>query len=90
MNYSVIDGKVVNENGDVAVAYYTTVPHTVRVGGVTYAFTVARNICMAWIKPEHVGGVLALMHRCCGSNYAVAYRLQNIGNTNRWLGVSER
>lgn len=90
MTYTEINGKTINDKGEVAVAYYTTVPHVVRVGSIDYAFTVARNVCAAWVKPEHVDSILQLKRRCCGNNYSPTYRLQNYGNTRRWTGDGER
>ncbi len=90
MTLQYLNDRVVNEDGDVAVAYVQTVPHTVRVHGREYAFVVKHNICMAWIKPQDVDIVSSMLKKCCGGQHTLGYRLENGGNVRRWMGISER
>ena len=90
MAYSTIDGKVINDAGEIAVAYYQTIPHVVTVYNYGYAFTVNANICMAWIKPEHLDSVLDIVKRCCGNNSKHVYRLEHEAHVRRWLGEASR
>jgi len=73
-----------NEQGQIAIRYYQTVPHVVSAGKTEYAFVVQHNICLAWINPEHVNTVLAMKHRCCGDNYNQAYFICNDLNVKLW------
>lgn len=88
--YQVIDGKVVNDAGEVAVAYYQTIPHVVGVSGYEYAFSVKANICLAWIKPEHVDRILAIKKNCCGNNSRYVYRLEILDHVRRWTNGGGR
>lgn len=91
MTYQVVDNKVVNDKGEVAVAYYTTIQHMVRVAKTDYVFVPQHHVCLSWIKPEHVDAILQMVHRCCGGNNSTpAYRLENISNTRVWTGDAER
>lgn len=90
MNYKTVDDRVINDKGEIAVAYYQTIPHHLKVNGVIYGFDVRRNICMAWIKPEHLDTVLSQIKTCCGGNRRTIYRLEHQAHVRRWLGESER
>lgn len=90
MNYYTENGRVYNSNGEVAVRYYTTVPHNLKVNGKTYSFSVSRNICMAWISPEDVDAVLAVIKTCCNNIPRQVYRLEHEAHVRRWMGDAER
>jgi hypothetical protein len=79
-----------NEQGQVALRYYTTTPHVIRVGGIDYAFAVKANICLAWINPEHVNTVLGMKHHCCGNSYNQAYFYANESAVRRWTNGGGR
>ena len=79
-----------NENGEVAVAYWNTIPHVVSVMKHEYAFVVRANICLAWVQPEHVERLLAIKKDCCGGSKKRAYRLENEDNTRRWTNGGGR
>lgn len=85
-----VDGKVVNENGDVAVAYYLTTPHVIKVRQTDYYFGVSYNICMSWIQPEHVDTILRTKKVCCGNQKKTVYRLLDLVHVRRWLGEISR
>lgn len=55
-----------NENGEVAIKYYITIPQHLVINGNEYMFMVRANICMAWVKSEDVGIVLSKIKTCCG------------------------
>jgi len=80
----------VNEQGQVAIKFYQTLPRVVRVGGVDYAFVVRANICLAWINSEHVGIILAMKHKCCGDSYNQAYFYANESDVRRWTNNGGR
>lgn len=88
--YQVIDGQVVNDAGEIAVSYYQTIPHTIIVSGYEYAFTVTANICMAWIKPEHVDKILGIRKACCGNSPKQVYRLEILDHVRRWTNGGGR
>ena len=77
-------------DGYTAIKYFQQIPQSVRVGGTTYNFEIKKQICMAWIKDEHVNTVLGLTRVCCGGNKTHPYRLANETDIRRWTGVSER
>ena len=64
---------VYNENGEVAIKHYQTLPHVLGVSGIEYAFVVQHNICLAWIQPEDVDRVLSLKKTCCGGSRKPKY-----------------
>lgn len=90
MNYSTVDGKVINDAGDIAIAYYQTIPHTLKVNSRDYVFAVKRNICMAWIKAEDVDTVLGIYKTCCGNNRRIVYRLEHETHVRRFVENVER
>lgn len=73
-------------DGYTAVKYYTTIPHVVTIQNMQYAFIVKANICLSWVKNEHVSIVLALHRkgRCCGGHQGQEYRLANEDDVRRW------
>ena len=57
-----------NNNGWIALKRYQTINKVVTVGKEQYAFCTSHNICMAWVKPEHVNQVLAVQRVCCSGS----------------------
>lgn len=55
-----------NENGEIAITYYQSVPKKVYVAGQLYIFGVRNRISICWIKKEHVDTVLSMKKKCCG------------------------
>jgi hypothetical protein len=88
--YKTVGDRVINDQNQVAVSYYTCVPHVIGVMGTEYAFTVKANICMAWINPEHVDAVLRVKKNCCGNNSKTVYRLEHEDHTRRWTNGGGR
>lgn len=77
-------------DGYTAIMYFQQIPQKVKVGSDIYHFDVKANICMAWVKDEHVGAVLGITKTCCGGNKNHPYRLASETNIRRWSGISER
>lgn len=88
--YRVINDRVVNDAGEVAVSYYQTIPHVIGVSGYEYAFRVSANICMAWIKPDHVDKILGIRKACCGNSPKAVYRLEIESHVRRWINGGGR
>ena len=92
MSYTEINGKIVNDNGEIAISYYTTIQRVVRMPDKTeYVFVPKRHVCMAWIKPQHIDYILQQTKACCGGKNSVpAYRYTSISNVRIWSGDAER
>ena len=88
--YKTVNDRVVNEKGEIAVAYYQTIPHYLKVNGTTYGFAVNRNICLAWIKPEDINMVLSTAKACCGGQKRTVYRLEHEAHVRRFVDGAER
>ena len=81
---------VPGKEGYTAMVYFQTIPQTVVVGKDTYSFFVKRNICLAWVKDEHVNTVLSITKSCCGGNKTHPYRIANDHLIRVWEGIAER
>lgn len=79
-----------NEQGQIALRYYTTTPHVIRARGIDYAFIVRANICLCWVNADAVNTVLAMKHHCCGNNYNQAYFYANESAVRRWTNGGGR
>lgn len=86
--YQVIDGRVVNESGEVAIRWNRVMQKYIKVGEREYIFVVKANIAMAWIHPDDVDKVLSIKISCCGGRAALACTLANELSVKRWLGIS--
>lgn len=75
---------ITNDQGQVAIKYYQTIPHVLRVGGKEYAFVVKARICMAWIDAGNVNTVLSVKKNCCGNNSKTVYSYANEQTVNIW------
>ena len=84
------NGRIINDDGLVAITYFQTVPQTVQVPGGAYFFGISRNICLAWVKPEHVDMILAMTKSCCGGRVSRPFRLASLQQANIWSNISER
>ena len=89
MEIQTIDGKVVNDSGQVAVKYFQPMSQTLKVNGRTYIFKVMKNLSIAWIEPEDVEAVLNVTKVCCGGNRNKVYRLEHETHVKRWLNWIE-
>ena len=65
---------VTNDDGWVALKRYQTINKIVKVGGEEYLFFTKANICLAWIRPEHVESVLNIKKICCGGSRKHQFR----------------
>lgn len=88
--YTVEGDRIVNENGDVAMRYYQNTGKLVKVGSAEYLFRTLNNMCIAWVKPEHISGVVAIKRNCCGNRVAQQFFLANEMQVRIWLGMSAR
>lgn len=68
----------------VAICYYQTIPHIIKVIDAEYAFSVRNNICLSYVKPEHVDTVLNMKKTCCGGNKKKIYRRATDIDEKRW------
>jgi len=81
---------VYNEQGWVALKRYQTINKLVTVGDVEYLFMTRANICMAWVRPEHVGQVLSKKRICCGGNKRPMFLYANESDARRWTNGGGR
>lgn len=83
---------VTDENGNIAVRYYQTLPHVVGIGNpkTEYAFVVRHNICLAYVRPEHKDQVLGITKHCCGNNRKQVYFLADQKQVDIWNGIRVR
>jgi len=73
-------------NGLVALQHRTTNPKTVKVSrdGTIYHFIPRYNVCMQWVKEEHVPDLMRLQAKvCCGKKGQMFYYATQI-NVNLW------
>ncbi len=75
---------ITNDDGWIALKRYQTINKIVTVGGEEYLFYTKANICLAWIRPEHVGAVLNIKKKCCGGNTKSQFRYANENDARRW------
>jgi hypothetical protein len=81
---------MIENNGKVAIKYFQTIPHKVKVNGRVYLFAVKMNICMSWIEKEDVDEILKKVKSCCGGKKNNVYRYANALDVVRWTGEVER
>lgn len=81
---------MIEQDGNVAITYFQEVPQQVKIGDTTYRFAVHANICMAWVKKEHVQAVLNITRTCCGGNKRHPYREANETQVRRWTNRGGR
>jgi hypothetical protein len=81
---------VTNNEGFVALKRVRTINKIVNVGGEEYFFNTRANICMAWIRPEHVDGVLSIRRTCCGGSKKPDFRHANEDDVRRWTNGGGR
>jgi hypothetical protein len=87
MEINTVDGRVVNENGQVAVKYYQPVPQVIKVNGRTYVFSVNKSLSIAWVEPEDVNAILNITKVCCGGQRNKVFRLEHETHVKRWLNL---
>jgi len=83
---------VTNEQGQVGLKYYQTIPHVISIRDREYAFVVKFNICFCWINFEDVSIVLETRRKkkCCGGTKPREYFYANESDVRIWTGVSSR
>jgi len=81
---------VTNEDGWVALRKYRTINQIVSVGGNEYAFANRANICLAWVRPEHVDQVLSMKRVCCGGNKKPLFTYADEVSVRRWTNGGGR
>lgn len=79
----------VKEGDYTAIRYFQEVEHTIKVGKDIYNFVVKRNICMAWVRNEHVDAVLNMTKTCCGGQKRHPYRFAEDHAVTRWSGLEK-
>jgi len=89
MEIQTVDGRVVNDAGQVAVKYFQPLDQDLRVGKKTYYFRVKKSISIAWIDAEDVDAVLNVVKECCGGNRMRVYKLEHETHVKRWLNWIE-
>ena len=73
-------------DGYTAIRYFQQVPQKVKIGTDEYQFSVKANLCMAWVKNEHVEQVLNITRVCCGGHKNHPYRVASEQNVQAWSG----
>ena len=73
-----------NEDGWVALKRYQTINKLVTAGGKEYMFITKYNICLAWIRPEHVGQVLSIKKECCSGSKKPMFCYASETAVRRW------
>lgn len=71
-------------DGYTAIRYFQQVPQKVKIGTDEYNFVVKANVCLAWVKNEHVEQVLNITRICCGGNKNHPYRVASEQNLQAW------
>lgn len=89
MGYTVENGRMVNEAGEVALRWNVLTTKQVFVHGREYIFSIIANISLCWVKPEDVEAVLAIRTVCCGGTQNQSCHLANELDVKRWLGISQ-
>jgi len=89
MEIQTIDGRVVNDSGQVAVKYFQAMSQTLKIRSKTYVFQVRKNLSIAWIDAKDVEEVLNVTKVCCGGNRNKVYRLEHEMHVKRWLNWIE-
>jgi hypothetical protein len=74
-------------DGYTAIRYFQEVPQRVKIGVDEYRFEVKANVCMAWVKDEHVKQVLEITRVCCGGQRNHPYRVASEQNVRAWMGI---
>lgn len=84
MNYTEVDGKVVSEDGRIAVQHRTSNGAVVRAGNTNYVFSPQHNVSLAWVAPEHLSKVLSEVARVCCGKSGKKFFLASMINVNIW------
>jgi hypothetical protein len=74
---------VTNEAGQVALANRQPIPKLVSIRNKEYLFSVQHAVSLAWIDPEDVPSVLAIVGGCC-NNRQPQFRVANDMQVKVW------
>ena len=80
---------MIEKDGYVAMVYFQPTDTRLRVSSGEYAFSVRRNVSLAWVLTGHVQEVLNAKRGCCGGE-GHPYRLANDSDVRIWNNTSER
>lgn len=81
---------VTNDDGWIALKRYQTINKVVAVRGEEYLFFTKANICLAWIRPEHVDQVLNIKKVCCGGSRKPKFRYASDADVRIWTAGGGR
>ena len=81
---------ITNDDGWVALKRPQTINKVVTVRDEQYLFHTRANICLSWIRPEHVDSVLNIKRVCCGGKKKPMFRYANEDDARRWTNGGGR
>ena len=81
---------ITNDDDWIALKRPQTINKVVTVRGEQYLFHTRANICLSWIRPEHVGSVLNIKKACCGGKKKSMFRYANEADVRRWTNGGGR
>lgn len=81
------DGRIINEEGLIAVRWNTLTQKYVEMGPHEYLFVIRDNIALAWIYPEDVDRIISMTGGCCGGRALLCHPANEL-DVKRWLGIS--
>jgi len=84
------NGRVVDDNGMVAIRCFPPTAQPITVPGGAYMFEIRRNVCMVWVHPAHADIILNTTKQCCGGQLSRPFRLASESDARIWLNLSER
>lgn len=86
---------VTREDGYVLLKHYNSNPKIVKIqaDGTVYSFSTTNpsgqlrygNLSMAWVQPNHVGSLLALMAKTCCNKKTHEFQLANDLDLSLWM-----
>jgi len=79
-----------NSEGWIALKRFQTINKLVTVGEEQYLFSTRANICMAWVRPEHVNQILSIKRMCCGGGKKSMFTYANENDVRRWTNSGGR
>ena len=86
--YTVLEnGRIANENGEIAIRYKPDIPKYLQVGKSEYVFTVNNHVSLIWVKPDEVDRILNMKKECCGGNTTFPCQIASEVAVKFWLGL---
>lgn len=80
--YGLVDGKVIREDGLVAIQHRNSNPTAYKVDDTVYNWVARHNVSLAWVRPEHLNNVLSQQARICCGKQGKRFMLASLINTN--------